>query len=422
MLVTGILIGLLAACNPQSESTTTTSVVAPPVVTTTSTVPAVRTGPGVEDGLIRVGVLVPRSGPLAAFGESVVRGQSAYWRYVNDVLGGVGGEYEVEVTFVDHAYDTDLAADALDALAGDVLGLAGGLGSAVDEALAPLLEDRNMMMVAGSLSSEWVGHVAVVPNLMLPTYRDQVAAGLAWAAGRSMGTRTAILYQEGAYGDDCARGYDGGLVEAGLTDVARVAHAPGATDFADAAGRLGEAAPDLVVVCTTPDALVRIIATAGSLGVQPVWLLPAQSFDAGVPISLGGDAGAEAGLALLADARVVGAGPGPGSPAFELMADVLGAGVETDWYTQLGYAQAATFHLILEEALQAGDLSRDGLLAAVAGLDGIDMGLDGPLSSLTGPAPVDAAAVGVIDAGALEAPFGIPASEPYVATPFASIP
>jgi hypothetical protein len=101
------------------------------------------------------------------------------------------------------------------------------------------------------------------------------------------------------------------------------------------------------------------------------------------------------------------------------MRSVFDGTEETDWYTMFGYSQAATFHLILEEAYEASEITRAGLRAAVARLDGIDLGLDGPLSSLVGPAPVDAAAVGRIDLDSITAPFGIPATEPYFTSLFA---
>ncbi len=65
------------------------------------------------------------------------------------------------------------------------------------------------------------------------------------------------------------------------------------------------------------------------------------------------------------------------------------------------------------------DLTRAGLREAAARLDGIDLGLDGPLSSLVRPAPVEAAAVGRIDLDSITAPFGIPATEPYFTSVFA---
>ncbi len=420
MLVTALGAAVVVvSCTPTSETSTTSAASTTTTVVTSTTEPPIRTGIGVENGVIRVGVMIPRSGPVAAFGESVLIGQTAFWTYVNETLGGVGGEFEVEVTVFDHRYDTDEAMSGFNDLSEQVVGFAGALGSPIDEVMAPLLAENGMLMMAGSLSSEWIGNSALVQNLMLPTYRDQVASALAWAADANLAGETAILYQEGSYGDDCVRGYDAAVSDLGLANAGRVAHALAATDFGDVVEQLRAAEPDLVVVCTTADALVRIIATADSLGFRPTWLVAAQSFDAGVAAALGGDEGVEAGIARLGRVSVIGAGPADGAPAASLMRSVFDGIEETDWYTLFGYSQAATFHLILEEAYEASDLTRAGLRAAVARLDGIDLGLDGPLSSLVGPAPVDAAAVGRIDPDSITAPFGIPATEPYFTSLFA---
>ncbi|MDF1595090.1 MAG: ABC transporter substrate-binding protein [Acidimicrobiia bacterium] len=419
MLVTSLaLIIVTTACTSGSESTVTTASGFPTGSVGSTVTSAAPAGTGIEDGMIGVGVMVPRTGPVAAFGEAALDGQNAYWAYVNDVLGGVGGQFPVVVRVFDTAYDPDTAEDGFRELSGSVVGISGSLGTLIDERLGPLALNEGMLTMAGSLSSEWLGHGAVVPNLLLPTDRDQVAAGLVWATESEITGQTAILYQEGSYGEDCVGGYDGAVSDLGLSNVGRVAHALTATDFGEVVGQLSSSGAAIVVACTTPDALVRILATAGSLDFQPTWLVSPQSFDSSVPSALGGDAGLDAGLAALERTWVLGARPPADSPAGQLLDDVFGDTAAASWYTLLGYSQAATFHLILEEALEASDLTRPGLRAATGRLDGIDLGLDGPLSSLVGPVPVSAAAVGAITADSYGLPFGVPASEEYVASPF----
>lgn len=421
LLVTAVISSLVAAaCTSPSDSTTstiavTTTSTSPP---TTTTQPAVSTGIGVEGDVIRLGVMVPRSGPVAAFGDALLVGQEAYWTYVNEVLGGVGGVFTVELTVFDHRFDPDEAAEGYDLLRGEVLGISGSIGTLIDERIAPLAASDGVLAMAGSLSSQWVGHPAILPNLLLPTYRDQVAAGLDWAVESDLTVKTGILFQEGAYGEDCLTGYDRAIGEGEAENLARVGHPPAATDFGNVVGRLFASGADSVVVCTTPDALVRIIATADSLGFQPNWLVSAQSFDAGVPTGLGGDAGPEAGLAALERTWVLGAGPPADSPARFLIEDVFSNVEGANWYSLLGYAQAATFHLILEEAVESFDLTRSGLQAAAGRLESLDLGLGGPLSSLVAGVPVGGSAAGIVTVDSLTDPFGIPASEPYFPSPF----
>jgi hypothetical protein len=115
---------------------------------------------------------------------------------------------------------------------------------------------------------------------------------------------------------------------------------------------------------------------------------------------------------------VLGAGPPADSPARFLIEDVFSNVEGANWYSLLGYAQAATFHLILEEAVESFDLTRSGLQAAAGRLESLDLGLGGPLSSLVAAVPVGGSAAGIVTVDSLTDPFGIPASEPYFPSPF----
>jgi ABC-type branched-subunit amino acid transport system substrate-binding protein len=372
------------------------------------------------DGVIRLGALLPLSGAIAPFGEEVLAGHDAYWDYVNNELGGMGGTYQVELLVADHAYDEELGRAEFEAMAPEVAAIVASLGSPIDDAVAAAAEEAGLLMSAGSLSSQWVGHPALIPNLAIPSYRDQVAAGLIWAAEAlaAQASAAAVLYQESAYGEDCVRGFELGVEDAGLVDAGRIGYPAGATDFGAEVEALQGSGAGLVVVCATPDALVRVVATFDGLGFDPALLVSSASYDAGVPEALGGDGGVAAGLALLEQTWVTGATPDLGEPGMKLAADVAaGADGEPGPYFFFGYSQALTFHLIFEEALDAGDLSRAGLQAAAQKIDDIDLGLGWTGATLTGSAPVPFSAVGWVGEESFDSPFGVPASGPYILTP-----
>ncbi len=52
---------------------------------------------------IKVGAVINLTGPASAWGQYHAKGHQDYFRYVNDVKGGVGGR-KIELTVVDHAY------------------------------------------------------------------------------------------------------------------------------------------------------------------------------------------------------------------------------------------------------------------------------------------------------------------------------
>jgi branched-chain amino acid transport system substrate-binding protein len=52
---------------------------------------------------IRVGSVINLTGPSSSWGQYHAKGEQDYFRYVNDVKGGIGGR-KIEATIVDHAY------------------------------------------------------------------------------------------------------------------------------------------------------------------------------------------------------------------------------------------------------------------------------------------------------------------------------
>lgn len=119
-----VVVGLLAAaCENVDDSlvtpaTTTTPTTDPPLTTQPSastTAPSTTTAAaGGEDGVLRIGSLLPASGSLAAFGPPLIEAVELAVIDVN-AAGGVLGE-PVELTAADSGSDADVAATEVEAL------------------------------------------------------------------------------------------------------------------------------------------------------------------------------------------------------------------------------------------------------------------------------------------------------------------
>lgn len=59
--------------------------------------------PGAGAGDIKVGAVINLTGPASTWGQFHAKGHQDYFRYVNEVKGGVGGS-KIDFTVVDHAY------------------------------------------------------------------------------------------------------------------------------------------------------------------------------------------------------------------------------------------------------------------------------------------------------------------------------
>lgn len=380
-----VLALVLAACTSKSEASTTTTSTTTPAVTTT-TQPSVLTGVGVDDGVITLATLLPLSGTLEAFGRSVLEGHSVYWNYVNEVLGGVGGTYAVRFAPLDTAYDDETARVLWAANEDDTLAISSVLGSPITDALLAEISGRRILMAAGSQAASWSRSPNVVLNLAIPTYRDQIA-GAVVAGGAEESVVPVIppvglFYEEGVFGDDCLAGFEQATSRYQSGEAMSIGHPATASDFADDLTLMQRAGVETLFICSSPAALLGIVATLDLLEYVPTAIAASQSYDASLPAALGDQGGEAAGLELLSNLYLVGSWPPfeGDSPGMKLLRDNL-VHYDTrlpaefvDPWLFVGYTQAATFHLILEEALAGGDLTREGIWAARDRLGEVDLG------------------------------------------------
>lgn len=368
-----------AACTGSPAPSTTTTTLAP-TTSSTTTEPPLQTGTGVDGSTIHVGAFLPLSGPLSAIGSSVLDGHLAYWRYVNDDLGGVAGQFTVVANQVDTAYDPATAVTELDSHRSGLLAISSVLGSPVTEALLHAAEDMPIMV--GSDTSLWAADPGALFDLAVPTYKEQVAALWSQIAGSSIG----FIAPDGDYGDDCLAG-------AGSSPSVVVRYPVGTTDFEESVTRL-EGVDALVACVTSPD-LARIIATWNLLGSPPPIYATASSFDTSLF-----DVGT-----TLGDLYIAGAPPPYESddPGMQLFRSAMGDAPVNQW-TFLGYTQAATVHLLLEQAVLDGTLTRQGVLTARSRLGDVDFGFGWGPAHFDGELPVVPVTISTPDP---EAVFGL---------------
>ena len=402
MWLSVLLLAVLAACTTSSGGEQTTSATTGPAASTTvSTDPPLILGPGIEEGLIRLGAILPLSGSREALGRSVLAGHEAYWGYVNTELGGVEG-FVVEVVAHDGLYQPDASAAAAESLADLTLAFSAGLGSPITEAILPLAEREELLMATGAQISVWGAEPALLLDLAIAAYPDQVGLGLLWLEQSEVaapGATVGLIHQEGLYGEDCRAGFESALADSTFSSGPVLDHTLAQSEFTDVVTTQQAGGVEVLVLCTVPEAMLAILATAELMGYAPTVLATSQSYDPALPASLGGDAGEQAGLSRLQSLYVTGAveAEDETSPGFLLYQDNLSrSGLEPreeTWYTFWGYTQAATMHLVLEEAFAGRDVSRSGLRAAVGRVGQVDLGFGaGPVEfdEAGVPTPVDA--------------------------------
>lgn len=407
------LLVVLAACTGSQGRAVPTTPGDPPTTTVpTNTAPPVRTGVGVQDGTIRLGVLAAITGPIPEIGQSVLNGHEVWWAYVNGELGGVGGRYPVELVIEDNQYNPEINLTAYNEIKDGVLGFSSTLGTPTTASIQQNAAAESILVAAGSQGSFWSQTENVVLNLAANTYLAQFANGSYWAMEvadpplMTAETPVGIISQADDYGQDCLKGYELALQNLGFSDASRQTYQPTDTDFSAQMSAFQAAGAQVIFVCALPSALALMIGTNAALGYDPVLFGSSPTYNVVLPAALGGEGGEQAGLAEFDNYYQLGTGPAfeEDTPGMELLrrnletygAEVPPQNVNAFYY--FGYTQAQTFHVILERALERGDLTREGLMAAVDEVQGVDLGYGlgeagyGP--SVTARIPTNTDAVG----------------------------
>lgn len=352
----------------------------------------IATGPGVTDepcpdavnednGCIYLGILSDLTeGPFAALANPIVDGQQAFWTRVNEDGGIAGYDINISEYTRDNKYNPQTHVTEYQAIADSVLALAQSLGTPPTLAGLEFYQQDDMMAVPASWWSGWSVPEAD-SSLILESgqpYCIESMNGLDYVAqDTEIGSVMAVGYP-GDYGGDGAAGAEewanaNGAEWLGFTETAPNAVA-GNQDAA--VGAILQNQPDVVQVGTGPSEVAEIVGKAVAQGFEGQFLGSVPTWN---PALLGSEA------APALEAAYLHVGPwgsfGADSDAHRAMAEALGEGTlpENDGFT-FGWIWSYPLKTLLETAADNGDLTREGLLAVV---DGLQVSYEGALPDRT---------------------------------------
>jgi ABC-type branched-subunit amino acid transport system substrate-binding protein len=331
--------------------------------------------PGFDGTTIRLGVITPTSGTVALIGNPLTAGNQAYFDYVNEELGGIAGKYKVELVIRDSGYDPTKAAQEYAAIKSDIVMLAQLLGTPIVNAVLEQLMDDGIVAQPASLDSFWVNE----PNL-LPIggpYQIQAINALNWwvTDGGGEGTTVCSLIQDDPYGEAGQEGLDFAAEELGidLAVTARFPAPPATADFTAPVSQLQGQGCEMVFIVATPTSTGAALGKAVEVGFAPQWI--GQS-----PTWIGALGASPLAPYLQENFIVSSEGPNYGDESVEGMAELLrikdtyAPDQAADVYFNFGYNEALAVTKLLEKAVELGDLSHDGILAALADLGTVSFG------------------------------------------------
>ena len=343
-------------------------------------------GVDMEHQVVRIGIINDLSGPAAAIGRPLQAGYEVLSEQINAGGSGLLPEgWTVEWVIRDHGYNPQQAVQMYNEIHDDVLFLGMSFGTPTTLPLHPMLNRDHMLAIPASLSSR-TGLNLYTP-VSTATYRTEAMRAVDWTveqAGPSV--KLGIVYQQDDYGEDAVEGLEVEAEFHGVQVVAKQAISPGQADFTAVVSALQSAGAEYVMLGILPSATGPLLGTAAQLGYQPVWMGNSpvwldRFFDPDViPAS------------VFATYHWVGSAPFwgedvPGMPAFLAAFErFAGDDMEPDFYTLAGYMYASVGVEAFRRALEAGDVSPEGLIKGLQAIQGWDVnGLSRPINLATFP-------------------------------------
>jgi ABC-type branched-subunit amino acid transport system substrate-binding protein len=328
----------------------------------------VTTGNGVTDSAINVGVLTDLSGPFAAGAAVQVTEFEAFWDKVN-ADGGIC-DRDVQVQVQDHGYDPQKAVSLYRSMAPEVVALQQVLGGPTSAAVLPLAQQDSVYV--GGVG--WASSALQYENNQLPgaSYSIEGANAIDYLIddlGVAKGDSVGVVYFVGDYGSDALAGAQHAADERGLTIVPQEI-TPQVTDLSAQASALVKEGVKAVVLAAAPAQLASLAGVLSAQGAN----VPIVGMNPTFGPSLLQTPAADA---LLANTySITSVAPYASDAAGVKKANDLYTSADPEgeigWEVPLAYGQAELLQQALQGACDAGDLTPEGVVAALGSASDVD--------------------------------------------------
>jgi ABC-type branched-subunit amino acid transport system substrate-binding protein len=325
--------------------------------------------PGFDGTTIKLGVITPLTDRVAVIGLPLTKGTETYFAKVN-AAGGIAGKYKVELDIQDSKYDPPTAVQLYNGMKGDIVMIAQLLGTPIVNAVLAQLKTDKVVAQPASLDSFWVREQNLIP--VGGPYQIQAINALDYyLKNGGEGKRICSLIQDDPYGEAGQEGVEFAAEELGFELGTTQRFKVTDQDFTAQITALKGC--DAVFGVVTAASLSGILTAAVQNNFAPRWILQS-------PAWLSVFAASPLKDYLVQNVWVLGEGPAWGDASVEGMKQLLddttkyAPDQKPDQYYAFGWAAAWAVTQVLEKAVEMGDLSRDGIIAAMNSLDTISVG------------------------------------------------
>ena len=331
---------------------------------------------GASDAEIRIGNIVPYSGPASAYGV-VGKAMAAVFRKVNDE-GGINGR-KINFISYDDAYSPPKAVEQARKLieSDEVLLLFGTLGTASNTAIQKYVNSKKVpQLFVATGATKW-NDPKNFPWTMgwLPSYQSESRIYAKYLTKEKPTAKIAVLYQNDDMGKDYLKGLKDGLASDPSRIVAEESYEVAEPTIDNHVVRLKSSNPDVIIFFTTPKFGAQAIKKVGEMNWKPVTIVSNVSASTATvmrPAGLDYSQGVIS-AAYAKDVSDPQWASDPGIKAFdELLAKYMPDANRVDASAMTGYNMATTMVEVLK---RCGDnLTRDNVMKQAASLERLPQG------------------------------------------------
>jgi ABC-type branched-subunit amino acid transport system substrate-binding protein len=329
-----------------------------------------RSGPGVSDTEIRLGILSDESGPRKAIGLPRVNAARVFFQALND-QGGINGR-RVRLVVADHQFNPEVATAKYREMRDSVLMI---------EQIYPLAFLRDDLIRDGVLASPVArfSRLAGDRHLVMTgtPYRVEMSNAVDWLAGTLADphrTRIAAVTQADDYGADGLAGIEEAASSHGLQLVTTLTYQPTDVDFSSQVATLKASGAQYVFMTSTPRVTAEIIKGCAGIGFTPSFLGSYFSFHPQIIAD-------NPALKPLVAKSLKTSGPfarwGEAVPGMKAMLDAISRYAPEQTPDPLflhGWIQAGIVAEVLKQAAEMDNLTRPGILNALESMPAVELG------------------------------------------------
>ncbi|OYU91649.1 MAG: branched-chain amino acid ABC transporter substrate-binding protein [Bradyrhizobiaceae bacterium PARB1] len=325
---------------------------------------------GASDTEIKLGNIVPYSGPASAYG-AVGKAQAAYFKMIND-KGGINGR-KINYISYDDAYSPPKAVEQTRKLveSDEVLLMFSALGTPSNTAIHKYMNAKKVpQLFLATGATKW-NDPKHFPWTMgyLPSYQSEGRIYAQYILKEKPGAKVGVLYQNDDFGKDYLKGLKDGFGDKASAVVIEDSYELTEPTVDSHIVKIKAANPDVVVIFATPKFAAQTIKKIAELAWKPTMIVPGVSVSVGQVLRPAGFENAQGLISAhyAKDATDPQWKDDPGMIAYkEFLAKYVPDGNPADSSLMTGYNIAETMAILLKQC--GDDLTRANVMKQAASL------------------------------------------------------